>query len=58
MDEISKLVGTINAIINACEDYKELDAMNDREAMQAESISYKSIKDEINRFKTKIGGNK
>ena len=57
MEEISKLVSTINAIINACEDYKELDAMNDREAMQAESISYNSIKDEINRFKSKIGGN-
>ena len=56
MDDLAKLFGTICAIMRACEDYKELDAMNDREAMQAESISYNSIKDEINRFKDKIGG--
>lgn len=56
MDEVTKFVGTISAIINACEDYKRLDAMNDREAMQAESISYNSIKEELTTFKSKIGG--
>lgn len=56
MDEVTKFVGTISAIINACEDYKRLDAMNDREAMQAESISYNSIREELTAFKSKIGG--
>ena len=56
MDDLAKLFGTICAIMRACEDYKELDAMSDREAMQAESISYNSIKDEINKFKQNMEG--
>ena len=56
MEDLTKFISTISAIINACEDYKRLDAMNDRETMQAESISYNSIKDELTTFKNKIGG--
>lgn len=56
MDETIKFIGTLSAIINACEDYKRLDVNNDREAMQAESISYNIIKDELEKFKKKTGG--
>lgn len=57
MDETLKFIGTLTAIINACEDYKLLDVNNDREAMQAESISYNTIKEELEKFKEKTGGN-
>lgn len=56
MDETIKFIGTLSAIINACEDYKRLDVNNDQEAMQAESISYNTIKDELEKFKAKTGG--
>ena len=54
MSELQKFIGTVNAIINACEDYKRLDAMNDKEAMQAESISYNSIREELDKLKAKM----
>ena len=54
MSDIQNFIITVSAIINACEDYKRLDAMNDREAMQAESISYNSIKEELEKLKRKI----
>lgn len=57
MDETLKFIGTLTAIINACEDYKTLDVNNDREAMQAESISYNTIKEELEKFKEKTRGN-
>lgn len=56
MEDLTKFISTINAIINACEDYKRLDAMNDKEAMQAEAISYNTIKEELNKLKEKIEG--
>lgn len=54
MDETIKFIGTLTAIINACEDYKRLDVNNDREAMQAESISYNTIREELEKYKAKV----
>ena len=54
MDETIKFIGTLTAIINACEDYKRLDINNDREAMQAESISYNTIREELEKYKEKV----
>ena len=54
MSDVQNFIINVSAIINACEDYKRLDAMNDKEAMQAEAISYNTIREELIKLKEKI----
>ena len=56
MDDVLNFVSSVIAMINACEDYKRLDANNDLEAMQAESITYNGIKEKMEVFRGKLGG--
>ena len=56
MDDVLNFVSSVIAMINACEDYKRLDASNDLEAMQAESITYNGIREKMEAFRGKLGG--
>ncbi|MBO5809671.1 MAG: hypothetical protein J6R32_02465 [Bacteroidales bacterium] len=56
MDDMITFIASVQAYVNACEDYKRLDATSDREAMQAESLTYEGIRDELRKFKEKLGG--
>ena len=51
INDLLELIASIEAMVNACEMYKDLDAKSEMQQIQVESISYNTIKDKIKEWR-------